>query len=139
MAGIPVRPESEIRQEVEAVFEKIKKRDGRVVDFDSSKITAAIAQAGHVTGEFDEREAKKLTLRVLTLAHQLRPGPIPEVEEIQDIVERVLLRHVALCQHNVVPLNAPDGHFRLREIEPPLHAPLIGDYHRVHIARSFKG
>jgi ribonucleoside-triphosphate reductase len=86
-----VRPESEIRQEVEAVFENIKKRDGRVVDFDSSKITAAIAQAGHVTGEFDEREAKKLTLRVLTLAHQLRPGPIPEVEEIQDIVERVLL------------------------------------------------
>ena len=86
-----MRPESEIRQEVEAVFEKIKKRDGRVVDFDSSKITAAIAQAGHVTGEFHEREAKKLTLRVLTLAHQLRTGPIPEVEEIQDIVERVLL------------------------------------------------
>jgi ribonucleoside-triphosphate reductase len=91
MLGIPVRPESEIRQEVEAVFEKIKKRNGRVVDFDSSKITAAIAQAGHVTGEFPEREAKKLTLRVLTLAHQLKPGPIPEVEEIQDIVERVLL------------------------------------------------
>ena len=86
-----MHPESEIRQEVEAVFEKIKKRDGRIVDFDSSKITAAIAQAGHVTGEFYEREAKKLTLRVLTLAHQLRSGPIPEVEEIQDIVERVLL------------------------------------------------
>ena len=91
LVGIPVRPESGIRQEGEAVFEKIKKRNGRVVDFDSSKITAAIAQAGHVTGEFHEREAKKLTLRVLTLAHQLKPGPIPEVEEIQDIVERVLL------------------------------------------------
>ena len=86
-----MRPKSEIRQEVEAVFEKIKKRDGRIVDFDSSKITAAIAQAGHVTREFYDREAKKLTLRVLTLAHQLRSGPIPEVEEIQDIVERVLL------------------------------------------------
>jgi len=72
-------------------FKKIKKRDGRVVAFDSSKITAAIAKAGQATGEFQEREARKLTLRVLTLAHELHPGPVPEVEEIQDIVERVLL------------------------------------------------
>ncbi|UCF92340.1 MAG: ribonucleoside triphosphate reductase [Desulfobacterales bacterium] len=73
------------------MFEEIKKRDGRVVEFDSTKITAAIAQAGKATGEFGEKEAKKLTLRVLTLAHELRLGPLPEVEEIQDIVERVLL------------------------------------------------
>jgi len=73
------------------VFEEIKKRDGRVVEFDSTKITAAIIKAGKATGEFKEREAKKLTLRVLTLAHELRLGPLPEVEEIQDIVERVLL------------------------------------------------
>jgi len=69
------------------VFENIKKRDG----FDSLKITHAIAEAGKASGEFTEREARKLTLRVLTLAHDLRIGPIPEVEEIQDIVERVLL------------------------------------------------
>ena len=73
------------------MFEEIKKRDGRVVPFDSSKITSAIAQAGKASGEFGQREAKKLTLRVLTLAHELRLGPCPEVEEIQDIVERVLL------------------------------------------------
>jgi len=73
------------------VFENIRKRDGRIVEFDSPKITAAIAQAGKATGEFEEREAKKLTLRVITLAHELRLGPSPEVEEVQDIVERVLL------------------------------------------------
>ncbi len=73
------------------MFEQIKKRDGRIVEFDSSKITAAIAKAGKATGEFGERETRKLTLRVLTLAHELRLGPLPEVEEIQDIVERVLL------------------------------------------------
>jgi len=73
------------------MFEQIKKRDGRVVEFDSTKITAAIAKAGKATGEFGQREARKLTLRVLTLAHEIRLGPIPEVEEIQDIVERVLL------------------------------------------------
>ncbi len=73
------------------MFEKIKKRDGRVSEFDSSKINDAIAKAGKATGEFDEREAKKLTLKVLTLAKDMRLGNCPDVEEIQDIVERVLL------------------------------------------------
>ena len=73
------------------MFEQIKKRDHRVQAFDASNITAAIAKAGEATGEFKKREAQKLTLRVLTLAHEMKLGPIPEVEEIQDIVERVLL------------------------------------------------
>ena len=73
------------------MFTEIRKRDGRVVEFDSSKITAAITKAGKATGEFDEREARKLTLKMLTLAHQLNFETLPEVEEIQDIVERVLL------------------------------------------------
>lgn len=73
------------------MFEEIKKRNGRVVEFNSTKITAAVIKAGKATGEFKEKEAKKLTLKVLTLAHELRLGPLPEVEEIQDIVERVLL------------------------------------------------
>lgn len=73
------------------MFEKIKKRDGRVADFDSSKISDAISKAGQATGEFDDREAKKLTLKVMTLARDLRLGSCPDVEEIQDIVERVLL------------------------------------------------
>ena len=73
------------------MFESIQKRDGRVVEFDSSKITSAIARAGKATEEFEEREARKLTLKVLTLARELNFDPNPEVEEIQDIVERVLL------------------------------------------------
>ncbi|MBN1906809.1 MAG: ribonucleoside triphosphate reductase [Deltaproteobacteria bacterium] len=73
------------------MLEKIKKRDGRVVEFDSSKITSAIAKAGKATGEFGDKEAKKLTLHVLTLAHQMRLGEEVDVEELQDIVERVLL------------------------------------------------
>jgi len=76
---------------VTLVLEQIKKRNGRIVEFDSSKITAAISKAGKASNEFDIPEAKKLTLRVLTLAHELRLGTVPEVEEIQDIVERVLL------------------------------------------------
>lgn len=72
------------------MFKKIKKRDGSIVEFDSSKITSAIARAGKATNEFGEREARQLTLRVLNLAHKSGLGPVPEVEGIQDIVERVL-------------------------------------------------
>jgi len=73
------------------MFTHIKKRNGRVASFDASKITAAIAKAGSATDEFDESMAKKLMLRVLTLAHEMQLPSPPEVEEIQDIVERVLI------------------------------------------------
>ncbi|MCW7752523.1 ribonucleoside triphosphate reductase [Desulfobotulus sp. H1] len=73
------------------MLESIKKRNGRIVEFDSSKITAAITKAGKATAEFGEREARKLTLRALTLIKDMRLGPSPDVESIQDIVERVLL------------------------------------------------
>ena len=73
------------------MFDQIKKRDGRIAQFDSSKITHAIQTAGEASGEFNGREAKKMTLKVITLARDLHLGLIPEVEEIQDIVERVLL------------------------------------------------
>ena len=73
------------------MFEQIKKRDGRVAEFDASKITDAITKAGEASGEFGERDAKRLTMQVLTLARSMQLGSVPEVEEIQDIVERVLL------------------------------------------------
>jgi len=38
------------------MFDSIKKRDGRIIEFNSSKITLAIARAGKATGEFGERE-----------------------------------------------------------------------------------
>lgn len=39
------------------MFKKIKKRDGRVVNFSAQKITKAIAKAGAATNEFDEKIA----------------------------------------------------------------------------------
>ncbi len=72
------------------MFTNIRKRDGRIVEFDSLKITSAIAKAAKVTGEFGKGEAEKLTTKVLKLTHESCPDPIPDVEEIQDIVEKVL-------------------------------------------------
>jgi anaerobic ribonucleoside-triphosphate reductase len=73
------------------VFTNIEKRDGRLVFFETEKITNAIAKAGAVTGEFDSEIAQKLTLKVLNLAQQAIPRDIPTVEEIQDVVEEILL------------------------------------------------
>jgi ribonucleoside-triphosphate reductase (formate) len=78
-------------QEVPVVFKKIKKRDGSVVAFDSSKITKAIAKAGKATDDFGEIDAKNLMLQVLNLTCKTNIRSIPDVEGIQDVVERVLL------------------------------------------------
>ncbi len=73
------------------MFTNIEKRDGRLVFFETEKITTAIAKAGAVTGEFDYEIAQKLTLKVLNLAQQAIPRDVPTVEEIQDVVEEILL------------------------------------------------
>jgi ribonucleoside-triphosphate reductase len=73
------------------LFSTIRKRNGEVVPFDASKITSAIGKAGAATEEFGEREARRLTMRVLKYAERMHLPDPPEVEEIQDIVEDVLL------------------------------------------------
>ena len=109
------------------MFDNIQKRDGRVVEFDSSKITTAIAKAGKATGEFGDREAKKLTLRVLTLAHEMRFGPVPEVEEIQDVVERVLLDSPFSITAKAYILYR-EQHNQIRKIATKAHVDLVEHY-----------
>src|SRR5271157_208249 len=72
-------------------FTKIVKRNGKEVDFNAQKITAAILKAGESTGEFGADIAKKLTINVLSIAQQIIAERTLSVEEIQDIVENVLL------------------------------------------------
>ena len=70
----------------------IVKRDGSQVVFDSDKILSAIRRAGEATGEFDEDEASLLTTQVLkVLKHRFSATKMPEIEQIQDIVEQVLI------------------------------------------------
>ena len=73
------------------MFKSIKKRDGRIVRFNPEKITDAIEKAGVATGEFGRKTAEQLTIRVLNLAQQALEAKVPNVEDIQDIVEEILL------------------------------------------------
>ncbi len=73
------------------LFQQIKKRNGQIVQFKAQKITDALVKAAEVTKEFDSKEAKRLTIRVLGLAQTVLEDQVPEVEELQDLVEEVLL------------------------------------------------
>ena len=67
------------------------KRDGRQARFDSAKITSAILRAGHASGEFGEEEARLLTAQVLKVLRHRHADTAPEIEQIQDVVEQVLI------------------------------------------------
>ena len=108
-------------------FKKIKKRDRRVVKFDSQKIVKAIQMAGEATEEFDEKIAKKLTLRVLSLVQHTIEKKVPTVEEIQDIVEEVLLAS-PYKQTAKAYIIYREQHARIREISEKHNVKLVEEY-----------
>lgn len=110
-------------------FEQIRKRDGRLVAFDSRKITKAILHAGTATGEFGEAAAERLALRVLAVA-QATPGmDPPSVEQIQDVVEEVLLAS-PFKKTAKAYLIYRDQHARIREIAGQADIDRIDQYLR---------
>lgn len=72
-------------------FNKIKKRDGKIVSFKQQKIVDAIAKAGAATGEFGPERARNLAEKVTRTALADLPSRIPTVEQLQDVVEQVLM------------------------------------------------
>ncbi len=109
------------------IFDRIVKRDGRVVPFASSKITNAILKAGRATGEFGQVEARRLTIRVLTLAQNVFEAAMPSVEEIQDLVEEVLLASPFKRTAKAYILYR-DQHARIREMIQKADMDLIEKY-----------
>jgi len=73
-------------------FSRIKKRDGRIVDFDQEKITDAIFKALTATNKGGRRVAERLSDKAVVLLNKrFKKDHIPAVEEIQDLVEEVLI------------------------------------------------
>ena len=74
------------------MVKKVRKRDGSVVLFDGGKITEAIWKAAKAVGGKDKEKAKHVSdLIVMELEKKYGENGIPEVEEIQDIVEKTLI------------------------------------------------
>ena len=73
-------------------IKKIKKRDGTIVDFNQQRVTNAISKAVTAAEQGDGEESKKLSDKVVELLNRrFKADEIPEVEQIQDIVEEVLI------------------------------------------------
>ncbi len=80
------------KQVFKSQINKVVKRSGKVVAFDQRKITVAVAKAFTATGEGNFQDAQKVTEKVVRLLNKnYKKGYIPEIEEIQDLVERVLM------------------------------------------------
>jgi ribonucleoside-triphosphate reductase len=74
------------------MIRKIKKRDGKIVDFNPVKITEAIWKAAQAVGGKDYKRAAELTDKVLDiLEKELKRSEIPTVEQVQDVVEKILI------------------------------------------------
>lgn len=73
------------------MVQQIRKRDGRVVPFHENKIAAAIDKAFQATYKPGNEEiAARLAHEVASIL-EVEGGECPDVEHIQDIVERVLM------------------------------------------------
>jgi ribonucleoside-diphosphate reductase alpha chain len=69
---------------------KIRKRDGRIVDFDSSRIKDAIHKAFIAVELSDGQKAESLTKEIVRLIDEKFVEEIPSVEDAQDLVIAVL-------------------------------------------------
>ena len=68
------------------------KRDGRLVAFDKNKIIDSIFRAAVDVGGKDRSMAADLANRVMAVISEVYPaGATPSVEEIQDIIEKILV------------------------------------------------
>jgi uridine kinase len=73
---------------------RIIKRHGEVVPLDRDKIANAIYNAAASVGGKDRRTAQKLADQVVATLNELyAPQATPSVEEIQDVVEKVLIEN----------------------------------------------
>ncbi len=74
------------------MVKKIRKRDGSIVPFQKEKIAEAIWKAVKAVGGTDQERAKQLSEIIFRLADEkYGENGIPEVEDIQDSVEKVLI------------------------------------------------
>lgn len=88
-----------------STIENVVKRSGATVPFNPQRITNAIYRAAVAVGGRDRSVAEGLTQQVVQLLEDQTPADhVPTVEEIQDIVEKVLIEngHAKVAKHYIL-------------------------------------
>ncbi len=73
------------------MVEKVRKRDGSIVAFDAGKVEQAIWKAAVSVGGQDRAKAAQIAGAVVDEMGKRYGGKVPSVEDVQDIVEKVLI------------------------------------------------
>jgi len=72
----------------------VRKRDGRLEPFDQQRITNAVWKAAKAVGGKDREQAGRISDQVLAeLGNRFGEDGVPTVEEIQDLVEKMLIEN----------------------------------------------
>ncbi len=94
----------------------IKKRDGRIVPFEEKKIANAIFKAAQSVGGKNKQLSGELAHQVTVMLNAQFDGhTVPNVEQVQDLVEKVLIEegHAKTAKAFIL---YRDQHTRLREL-----------------------
>lgn len=75
------------------MVEYVRKRDGRIERFEPEKITRAIFKSAVACGGKDYDKAEALCKQVIAIIDANYGVKVPEIEQIQDIVEKVLIEN----------------------------------------------
>jgi anaerobic ribonucleoside-triphosphate reductase len=72
----------------------VRKRDGRLEPFDQNRITEAVWKAAKAVGGRDRKQAQEISDKVVQLLlKRFGEDGVPTVEEVQDVVEKVLIEN----------------------------------------------
>ncbi len=99
----------------------IRKRDGRIVPFDQVKITDAIFKAAQAVGGSDKSTAQVVSDSVIGILDIIyKDGRIPTVENVQDLVEKMLIErgHAKVAKAFII---YREQHRKIREGKSLLH------------------
>ncbi|MBU1684365.1 ribonucleoside triphosphate reductase [Patescibacteria group bacterium] len=104
------------------IITQIKKRSGKIVNFDKKKITNAILKAMEATDSLDKKLAQELTDQVIEkIKNKFHNRSIPAIEEIQDIVEEILIKNKQIKTAKAYILYR-DQKARLRDMKQMINA-----------------
>ena len=86
-------PQSQKKDRTDSMIQSIIKRDGRVVLYDQNKIAAAILRSLEASGDGNAADAARVANDVQRELEGRFPTQAPNIEDIQDAVERQLMNH----------------------------------------------